>query len=349
MHCIYVNDKKQIKSFKKFRQKLYKGDPFYVSTVEFTVDMLLNRTTKFAKSCVIRPVMVIDGDTTVAECILIRYLNDDFVQTAFFEALDDNYEAVELLKDQAKAFAKELGLHKIIVGLNGHLSYGVGLSLDMNKPNTFDSTYTKTYYPKYFSDGKEHKLVAFGNSTDVLRKKLVRRNSKITVRPIDFSKFSQDMESFRQVCDQTIGTTFLYSPTQKQHFEELIGEMKFFLRKENILFAFDGDEMIGFLFWHPDYNEILKKGKQNSLLSIAVRYTLFKNKIKTVKVNAMGVKEKYRGRATILLLNEMMKYVDAYPYAETNFVWENNTKSMALNTHVAERIVRTFAVYEYEI
>lgn len=349
MNCVHADNKKQIKRFKKFRRELYKNDPFYVSTTEFTADMLLDKSTKFAKNCITRPIMIEDNHHVVAQCILVKYANDDFVQMAFFEGLKGQENAVSMLKEQAKIFAKEMGVNKIIVGLNGHLSYGVGLSLDMQKPNTFDSTYTKTYYPNYFSDGKEHKLVAFRNKIDLLRNKLVHRPSKITVRPVDFKNFKEEMQLFKQVCDQTIGTTFLYSPTQDGHFEELIGEMKYFLKKENILFAFDKDEIVGFLFWHPDYNEILKKGKQNSLLSIALRYTLFKNKIQTIKINSIGVKEKYQGRVTIQLLNEMMKYLTPYAYAETNFVWENNRKSMAINKHVGERIERNFAVYEYEL
>ena len=349
MNCIQVKDKKQVARFKKFRKALYKNDPFYVSTVEFTVDMLLKKTTKFAQSCVTRPIMIERNQCVVAECILVKYPYDGFVQIAFFEALEGQNEAVALLKEQAKTFAQEMGVTKMIVGLNGHLSYGVGLSLDMEKPNTFDSTYTKTYYPQYFTDGKMHKLVAFRNKVEVLEKKLVPCAPNITVRPIDFHNFSKDMEWFKQVCDETIGTTFLYSTTQDKHFEELIGEMKFFLRKENVLLAFDGDEAVGFLFWHPDYNEILKKGKPNSLLAIAVRYTLFKKKIQTVKINSIGVKGKYQGRVTIRLLNEMMKYIRSYTYAETNFVWENNRKSMAINKHIGENVERAFAVYEYEI
>lgn len=349
MTCIQLTNKRQKKQFKKFREELYKNDPFYVSTVEFTVDMLLDRTTKFAKSCVIRPMMIEEDKKIVAQCILVKYPYDDFVQMAFFEALEERQQAVELLKEQAKAFAEEMGVHKIIVGLNGHLSYGVGFSLDMNKPNTFDSTYTKTYYPRYFTDGEAYKLVAFRNNIAVLRSKLIECNSKITIRPINFRNFSQDMKLFKQVCDETIGTTFLYSPTEEKHFEELIGGMKFFLKEENILFAFDGDEIVGFLFWHPDYNEILKKGKKNSLFSIAIRYILFKKNIQTIKVNSMGVKKKYQGRATIRLLNEMMKYIQRYTYAETNFVWENNQKSMAINKHIGEHIERKFAVYEYKL
>ncbi len=349
MQVIEVTNKQQIRKFRKFRKKLYQGDPFYVSTVEFTVDMLLFRSTQFAARCVMKPVMIEDNGKTVAEGILIKYPYDDFVQIAFFEALENQENAVELIKDKAKAFAEEMKVNRIIVGLNGHLSYGVGLSLDMNKANTFDSMYSKLYYPDYFRDAESYQLVAFRNRVDAMVNKLSYRPSRITVRPIDFSCFSKEMAFFKEICDATIGKTFLYSPTEERHFEELIGQMKFFLRPENLLLAFDGNEAVGFLFWHPDYNEILKKGKQNSLISIACRYSLFKKKITTFKINSIGVKPEYRGFLTCNLLYEMSKYVRDYIYAETNFVWRSNFDSMSLNEYAIKKIERNFAVYEYRI
>ena len=125
--------------------------------------------------------------------------------------------------------------------------------------------------------------------------------------------------------------------------------MTFFLRPENILFAEDKGEVVGFVFWHPDYNEILKKGKQNSLLSIAMRYTLFKHKIKRVKLNAIGVKEGYQGAVTINLLREVGKLVEKYDTLETNFVWANNRKSMAINQRLLKNVERKFAVYEVNV
>ena len=135
-----IKTKKDIKKFKKFRENLYKNDLFYVSTVEFNVDMILKRETQFARSCVTKPIAVECEGRIVAECVLVFNPKDDFVQIAFFESLDNQSEAVSLIKEKAKDFAKQSGVKKITVGLNGHLSYGVGLTDGISKPNTFDST-----------------------------------------------------------------------------------------------------------------------------------------------------------------------------------------------------------------
>lgn len=349
MQIVLAETKKQKKQFKKFRKDLYKNDPFYVSTIEFTLDMLLFRETAFAKTLDIYPVMGIKDGQILLEALLIRNPGDDYLQVSFFEALDNLDREIELFMEYAKDLAKKLSLPRIIIGLNAHLSYGVGLSVDMHCPNTFDSTYTKLYYTKYFDRYQKHELVAFSNKPSLVAPSLPKRQSGVTVRKIDLSNFKQEMEKFRAICNQTIGTTFLFSQTDTGHFFDLLEPMTFFLKPENILFAEYRGEVVGFVFWHPDYNEVLCKGKQNSLLTIALRYSLLKHKIKKVKLNSIGVKKEFQGVATVELLREVGKYVEKYETVETNFVWVNNRKSMSANQGFLKNVERRFAVYEVTV
>ena len=348
MEIVLVNSKKEKKAFKKFRQDLYKNDPYYVSTAEFTLDMLLYQQTEFSKTLSLQPVMAVEDGKILIESLLIHNPKDDYLQVSFFEAVEGIAPKVHEFMEFVKGFAKSLALSKIIIGLNGHLSYGVGLSSDMPRPNTFDSTYSKVYYTEYFKNHQKHELVAFSNNPATVFPALSDRNSNVNVRPIDLKKFDEEMEIFRNICNETIGKTFLFTQTDKHHFRDLIKDMLFFLEPQNILFAEVKGEVVGFLFWHPDYNEILKKGANNSLLEIATRYTLFKNKITKVKLNSIGVKEGYQF-ATIALLREMGKLVKAYDKLETNFVWCNNKKSMAINKHLLKNVERNFVVYEVEV
>ena len=102
MQVVAVQTRKARRQFKNFRKKLYSGDKYYVSTVEFTCDMLLKRQTDFAKLCDVKPIMIQKNSFTVAECILIRNPKDDFIQIAFFESLKNQQEAVNLILEQAK-------------------------------------------------------------------------------------------------------------------------------------------------------------------------------------------------------------------------------------------------------
>lgn len=349
MQIVSVSTKKDKNRFRKFRKNLYNNDPYYVSTVEFTMDMLLNKETAFAKSVEIYPVMGVDGEKVLLTALLVHNPKDDFLQVSFFEAVENIPAEVDVFMEYVKDFARKLDLHKIYIGLNGHLSYGVGLSVDMSCPNTFDSTYTKLYYNQYFDKYKKHDLVAFSNTPKEIFPSLLSKETEVVIRPIDLKNFDEEMEKFRVVCDETIGTTFLYSKTDKGHFRDLLESMTFFLKPENIMFAEYRGQVVGFIFWHPDYNEILRKGKYNSLLEIAVRYTLFKNKIKKAKLNAIGVKEEFQGIVTMNLLSAVSKYAQNYEKIETNFVWCNNKKSMAINKLIIKNIERKFVVYEVEL
>ena len=349
MQIVLADTKKQKRIFKRFRKELYRGDPYYVSTVEFTLDMLLYRQTAYAKSIEVYPVMGMENGKVLLTALLVHNPKDDFLQIAFFEALDNIAPQVDLFINYAKELAQSLNLSRIIIGLNGHLSYGVGLSVDMHSPNTFDSTYTKLYYNKYFEKYQKHGLMAFCNAPAAIIPRLPARRSSVTVRKMDMSHFAEEMERFRTVCNTTIGTTFLFSRTDEGHFFDLLDPMTFFLKPENVLFAEKNGEVVGFLFWHPDYNEVLRKGAQNSLLSIAVRYTLCKHKIKTCKLNAIGVKPEFRSVATLALLREMGKYVGGFETVETNFVWENNLPSMSANQGYLKNVARKFAVYEVSV
>lgn len=347
MEVILVQNPKEYREFKKFRKNLYHNDPYYVSTTEFTFSMLLNKETDFAKSCDIKPVIVKDDNLILCEAILIHNPKDDFVQVAFFEALPMQDEAVSMFKEYIRQYTLCKNLKKVVVGLYGHLSYGVGLTCSINKPNTFDSTYTKPYYIDYFSDGNQLNLYAFKANINEVKKNLSFRESEIAIRPINLKDFENEMEKFRIICNETIGKTYLYAEAETNHFYQLMSSMKFFLEPKNILFAYHQNEVVGFIFWHPDYNEILAKGRNNSLLEIAIRYIFGKHKIKSLKLNSIGVKDGYYGNVTMLLLKEASKYMDKYQTIETNFVWENNRKSMAINKHLLKNIEREFKVVEY--
>ena len=343
------------KEFLDFRTRLYRNDPGYVYTQEYPLKMLLRQTTAFAKACFVQPVCVrLDGQI-VCECLLIRAPYENILQIAYPEAESNaNIHFIYMLEN-IEDYASSQGYVSIIAGLCGHLSYGVGILCSGFYKNTFDSIYNKSGYDRLFNSWESHSLTAYRGEVNKL-KELVNKNKpssgSLTVRNINLKRFSEEMEIFRRLCDETIGKTELYKPTEKGHFYELMKDMLFFLRPENILFACDGDHEVGFIFWYPDYNRILPSGKPISDIGLAIRYLIKHNQIDTAKINSIGVLDRYIGRATSLLINETAKYIlsDGYRYVETTFVWDSNLPSRALNRYLfcsngdngAARLYRVF-------
>jgi len=345
-----VDDAKTKNDYIVFRRCLYKGDSGYVCTAEFVVEMFLNGSTAFARSCFVRPIMAY-GDRVVAECMLIHNPRLPLMQVAFFEAEPNQQEAVDLLLEEARKEAIRLGVERIIVGLNGHISYGVGILVEGFQKATFDSLYNKPYYKGYFSCLAEHEsLTAYRGAIADVQKYFSSRDGGITVRRANFGQFRKEMELFRNLCDRTIGTTHLYFPTEESHFYELMKDMLPFLREENILFAESYGTPVGFLFWHPDYNMVLHGGRSYGIAGIGLNYLLKRRAIDTVKVNAIGVLREFRGSCALALIAEMNRYVKGkYCFVETNFVWDNNVESSKLTSHLLGDGCRRYEVYAEEV
>lgn len=339
------------RAFRRFRAEHYRGDTLYVATAEFVLDMLLTQSTDFARACDIRILTAEDTDGRTAQCLWIYAPKTDYAQIAFFDCKQGHTAAAESVISQAETLTKDCGLHRLVAGLHGHLSYGVGILTAADAKNTFDTCYNKTYYASFFQQfPMTRTLSAYRNRVDVARNLLhsIRYDTDgYSVREADWSHFMQECETMRELCDRTIGQTYLYAPTEKKHFYQLLKDMKVLLTKRNLLFLQYNGKEVGFLFWHPDYNGVVKAGKPCSALQLAFGYATRRAHIDTVKLNAIGVLDEHRGRGTLALLRAMDDRIgDRYTYIETNFVWDNNRKSTLLNRRLLGEVCRKFEVYE---
>ena len=332
--------------FCKFRTALYAGDECYACTDKFILKDVLYDGTQFARSCRKLPLQVTEGDKVLAQTILIKNDRLPYVQMAFFDALPDCKPAAELLKDKARAWCRQLGAKGAIAGLNAHLSYGVGIFTDgFGSKASFDSPYNKDYYAAYFADCAADGLTVYRGRIDEAEQHFPAiKTDKVRVRYCRMDKFKEETELMRSLCEQTIAQTYLYSPTRPLHFYELLKALKPFLRPQNLLFAEDAQgKTTGFLFWHPDFNQMLEGGKDYSICGIALRWLLHRGDIDTAKVNALG---SLSYAATYALTDTFRKLVrDRYTYVETSFVWDNNLRSSLLMKRLFSHGAKKYEVY----
>lgn len=348
MDIFYIKTKKEKKRFLAFKQRLYRGDPSYVDTASFVLEDVLFQQTAFTKACLVQPVLISDGKRELAECIFLHNPKLPYLQIAFFEAVENAQEAVALLLNHAKSYAKTLGLTQIVIGLNAHISYGVGILTDgFDYKNSFDSLYNKPYYKEYFKGLPAQSLSTYHSEKSVADKKLSPvslQDKRFRIEQANVKHMERECERMRLLCEKTIARTFLYFPTEKGHFYDLMKDLLPFLTGENLLFAVDeqGND-VGFLFWHPDFNQMLNAGEKTSALKILFGYLFRRKNIETVKINAMG---SLNPRATLLLLATFNRITgEKYKYVETNFVWDNNLPSTTLNGRFFDAPHRKYEVY----
>lgn len=354
---IELHSKPQKKLFVEFIYKVYKNDPFFVDTSVLIAKMFLYKTDTFTRESMIKPVAVQENGNTVAQCFFIYNSVFPYLQIGFFDALPNKQNAVNILLEQAKLFAKDIGVSKIVIGLNGHVSYGVGiLTKGFEKKISFDSLYNKEYYSSYFNAFCDNRqtLTTYTFTLDDIVKQMPagdRIYRSFTYRQLDMKRFKNEMLLFGTLCNSCLGDTFLYFNRSPICFWELMSGLKPFLRPENLIFALKNGKEIGFMLWHPDYNQILDTKSKNPLYKIAIRYYTRRARINTVKVNAIGVIPQYQRTGAIIgLFMEGLQYAkNKYAYGETNFVWDNNTKSRMLNLGLCNHEDRKYATYIIDV
>lgn len=338
-----------LRRFHAFRRSLYADDPGYSATLEFAVDNVLGQTTRFTRSCFVRPLLAVEDGQVVAECVLVHDPALPLLQVAFFEALPGRHAAVAGLLDEARAQARRRRLTRIVIGLNGHRSLGVGILTDGFAPAAFASPWNKPYYADYFDGLERAGLSAFGGPVPELLDRvraLGTPSPEVTVRPMNLHDWDAELEIFRILCNATSGSTALYAPTQPGYFAELMGGLKPFLRPEHLLFAEQDTVPVGFCFWHPDYNRALPYGKPLGVSSVAWRLALRRDRVRTVVFNAIGVLPEARGTATHALLTRVGEAIDGrFNDYETCLVWDDDLASPGINRYLGNEVVRRFAVW----
>jgi GNAT superfamily N-acetyltransferase len=351
-----VTTRRQKQSFVEFVYRVYAGQRCYKDTLMPVVKLFLYDGDAFTTESFVRPIQAASHGEISAQCVLVHHPRLAMLQVAFFEALPGRGEAVGRLIDEARAEARRRGLRRIVAGLNGHLAYGVGFLADaFDVPCPFDSLYTPEYYLPYWSTHADAvrtlSAYSFVVAEATLPDPVLRRASaRFHYRRMDTTRFREEMTLLGELSNRFLDETYLYFEREPYAMYQLLRPIRPLLRSEHLVFACHEGQEIGFLFWHPDFNEVIPGGRRNSALATGIRCLLGKKRIRTAKLNAVGIDRRYRGSSVAAgLLRELVRScAGRYDTVETNFVWDSNRRSTLLNTHFPHREARHYKTFELD-
>ena len=357
LSLVPVSTRRQKRSFVDFVYRVYSGNPCYKDTLMPILNTFLYQRDSFTSESYVRPIQVVSRGEIAAQCVLVHHPGLPMLQVAFFDALPDRRAAVDLLIEEARAEARRRGLRRIVAGLNGHVWYGVGYLADaFDLPCPFDSMYTPEYYLAYWSQHAEavHTLSTYRFDFSEARPPdpvLRRAYSRFQFRRMDMANFKQESILFGELSNRFFADTYLYFERDPHDMYRLLKPIRPLLESENLIFACRDGKEIGFLFWHPDFNEVIPGGRRNSTLSTGVRCLLGKNRIRNAKLNATGVDPRYHGSSVVAgLLGELCSScAGRYEGVESNFVWDSNRRSRYLHQHFPHEEVRHYKTFELEV
>ena len=353
MTLIKIDSEKQKNEFCNFVYDVYKDNPNYKDHFNHNIKYFLWKKGDFARHCRLFPMAVYKQQRIVARCLFIHHPDLNALQMGFFEALPEQQMAVDALLIEAEILALELNLKRILIGLNGHLAYGVGfLANSYDRPNSFDGLYSQPYYLDYFRQHGliEHPLSTYkyqSSTAHFSEQSLHKVYEHFTFRNFNLQKFSEEMDILGRLFNETLASTRFYFCLSKEEYNELIKPLAPILSEGNIIFASHKGKEIGFIFWHPDYHQLLKAGK-NRIALFLIKYYLQKKTITDFKINAIGVLPEYwsLGVATGLVNEVHQRTKNRYLGGETSFIWDDNHQSVQATTHFTGKPFKRYMLFE---
>lgn len=360
MEAIIVKNKKEEKKFLEFRKKIYKQNPIYVDNNFFMLKQVFAKTTCFIKNKEIYPINIEDKGSILCQGIVI-YTKElpEYIQLCFFESEKDVPRAVKLLVDKTIEIGKKFKCKKIVIGLCGHVNYGLGfLDSHFNEKNSFSASANPEYYNEYFREMNcseiylnTYKVNSLDNMLDKFTGIINKLNKTYTFKFFDKNNFDYYAKIYTDLNNKSFKHHRYYYKRNYVEDVEMLKELFMFMKEESLIFAFEGDKPVGFTMWYPDFNELVKKGDAFGAKEF-FKNLFFNKKISKIKVMEYGILPAYQKVGLpIALLNEIYKTIQKYNIkkAETSWILEENKDSNSICQAVCDEMYKRYVVYEKKI
>ncbi len=365
----FDKDSKKVKDFVKLEFKMYKDDDNWVPQLKSdTKKVLQGKGNPLFANGVQRFFMVYEGKKPVARVLVgideelnrIRGFRQGYF--SMFECIDD-YEACEMMLDEAFEWLKEEGMDKVIGPLspsNGDDRKGF-VVMGEGQP-VLQNAYTKKYYPalieRYgFAKNDDHFAYFFNPGIFSFERhdKVVNYTMKkygFRVDKLDPKNIEKEARDIKQILDNSLPDSwdYLVPPT----LEGVIDEFKALVPLYNGNYCYiarKGDKPIGFMVGLPDYNQVLKRMKGKLLPIGWAKFLIFKRKINGIRVLIQMVDREYQK----IGVNHAMfleGYKDAMragiDYVEVSCIDEENLPSRLGVENFGADHYRTYRTYKYE-
>lgn len=352
-----------LREYRKFYRQVYAKDNNFKDNKSNLLPLVCKKNSAYLKRTIQKAVGVFDNGKPLCQCVLIihnQYNNVVFM--AFFEALPQKHEAVNMLMDYAVKFGKRNGCTKIIAGIEGHPNNSIGFSISNSTPPSFGECYTPGYYNDYFKDFNKVELVSFiGDYANVKAcidkdyNKFIDVFSEFEIEYGDFSLkgFKKTMKIYTDLSNEIfVNHSEVFYRSYEEDYE-LFFSMRPILNNENLIFVKKEGRYVGLSFWYPDFNELVDIHKSFGVKEL-IKYRLLGQIPHKMKMVEMGVLPEYQNRGLILMLFKDAIETVARKYPNTQkiisgWILSENKKSVLFTRRYTRDFYKEYAYYEKNI
>jgi len=380
MKIVEVLTKHDKKEFVDFPKKLYKTDPFWVCTLDSTLEAVFNpaKNHSFKRGEAIRWVLTDENDVTIGR---IAAFTDSVRSSAnqqptggigFFEVIE-NREAAFTLFNTALEWHKLRGIEAIDGPINfGENDNNWGLLVDGYVQQGFGMPYNMKYYRAFFEEfgfknyfeqysyhkevrDTENKIVQFPARIMKIADWLSKRPG-YTFHHFEFRNKEKYVHDIVDIYNST-WSVFKedFTPLDPVILEESLEKAKLIIDEELIWFAYFNDRPIAFFVLFPDFNQIIRhfNGKLNFWNMIRFFYFKATHKMTRVRAVVGGVHPTYQNSGVeSAIFYYIYKVFDKKPWfkeLELSWVGDYNPKMMALYIALDTKEAKTHVTYRYMI
>ncbi len=340
-----------------FQKEIYRGNSNYRDHQSRTLKALFAGKMEIQKKSEIVPIVAEKNNQIVGMAFLaVIDRMADKLQIAFLEMRND-FEIAKAIVDFAKEFAKERRIRSILIGLNFHVNYGLGLlASDFDKVQSIGSAYNPAYYTEHLEKlaTTTKNLVSYKGLIEDIKLNpspaLEQRMAQFEVRHADFQHIEKTAKIYGRINNLAFAEHEYYYESREAEDIELFNEYKLFLKPENLLFAYKDDLPVGFILWYPDFNQLISGGQELGLMAF-LKSRFLPGLIDTLKFTEFGIIPKYRRSAALYALlkhcYELNK--EKYRFIESGWILDDNSSSKNVTTHFIKKESKHYKVFEINL
>jgi GNAT superfamily N-acetyltransferase len=203
----------------------------------------------------------------------------------------------------------------------------------------------KDWYAWWFSE--------FPEPAERLRKIAAARagRQKVRIREVNLRDIKGEAERLRTIYNQAWEKNWGFVPFTEAEFDHMAREMKPLIEPEGLLIAETDTEPVAFIIAVPDINVALKKINGRLFPFGLIKLLYYKRKIRTARLVALGVIEKYRrtGIAEALVLKIMDEAIKRGFTGELSMTLEDNVMVNRFIEAVGAKKYKTYRIYQKAI
>jgi len=364
-----IENKKELDLFVKFPLKLYQSDPYYVSPLFSDVKRTLNSLKNpFFKHAVRELFIARDGNKVLGRIAAIidynyaQYHKKKIGYFGFFES-EHNYEIAKTLLDTAKNWLKEKGMEKMAGPANPSLNDECGMLIEgFDSPPMIKMSYNPIYYLEFmekYGMKKEKDLFAYSirinqPPPDKLKRvvEAIKNKPGLKVRMADFNNMEQEIKNVKEIYNNAWSQNWDFAPLTDAEIDDMWRQIKPLAKPEIMPIIEINGEPAAMSIAIPNYNEILIKLKGQLFPFGIITFLLEKDKIKSVRLWALGVKDKFRKMGLdALLYYETFKGTKklGIEWGEVSWILEDNVDIIRPILLWGSKLYKKYRIYGIEI